>query len=273
MSCKFTAMVEGGIPLARSIFAFNSVNVEGWALNAEAEMVPYEPLDGQLIALQFRLLRAARAILDPMLNLGLIDRERARLVLENDVGLSPAMARQELDRYMVRAPGQAGSYCYGYSRIPELRMRTELALGPKFDRLKFNNFLLDQGLLPPDQLAKAVEEQFIPRSWASWPPRRRAEMTWAPRWRRLIGESFSALVPVSAPARVAAVIAVASWCPAAPRWRRRPHASAWSGMPMPTPPATLDPSCRRRSIPRRASPASRRPRRPRRWRRAWLLPA
>ncbi|HYG06163.1 MAG TPA: DUF885 domain-containing protein [Stenotrophomonas sp.] len=159
---QFTAMVERGISLARSMFAFNSVNVEGWALYAEAEMVPYEPLDGQLIALQFRLLRAARAMLDPMLNLGMIDRERARLVLENDVGLSPAMARQELDRYMVRAPGQAGSYFYGYSRILELRMRTELALGEKFDRLKFNNFLLDQGLLPPDQLAKAVEERFIP---------------------------------------------------------------------------------------------------------------
>lgn len=159
---QFTAMVERGVSLARSMYAFNSVNVEGWALYAEAEMVPYEPLDGQLIALQFRLLRAARAMLDPMLNLGLIDRESARQVLEDKVGLSPAMARQELDRYMVRAPGQAGSYFYGYSRILELRMRTELALGPKFDRLKFNNFLLDQGLLPPDQLAKAVEEVFIP---------------------------------------------------------------------------------------------------------------
>jgi uncharacterized protein (DUF885 family) len=101
-------------------------------------------------------------MLDPMLNLGLTDRERARLVLENDVGLSPAMARQELDRYMMRAPGQAGSYFYGYSRIMELRMRTELALGAKFDRLKFNNFLLDQGLLPPDQLQSAVDEVFVP---------------------------------------------------------------------------------------------------------------
>ncbi|MCE4372102.1 DUF885 domain-containing protein [Xanthomonas hortorum] len=159
---QFTAMVERGVSLARSMFAFNSVNVEGWALYAEAEMVPYEPLDGQLIALQFRLLRAARAMLDPMLNLGLIDRERARQVLEDDVGLSPAMTRQELDRYTVRAPGQAGSYFYGYTRILELRMRTELALGKKFDRLAFNNFLLDQGLLPPDQLAKAVETQFVP---------------------------------------------------------------------------------------------------------------
>lgn len=159
---QFTAMVERGVSLARSMFAFNSVNVEGWALYAEAEMVPYEPLDGQLIALQFRLLRAARAMLDPSLNLGLIDRERARQVLEEDVGLSEPMARQELDRYTYNAPGQAGSYFYGYTRILELRMRTELALGKQFDRRAFNNFLLDQGLLPPDQLAKAVEEQFIP---------------------------------------------------------------------------------------------------------------
>lgn len=159
---QFTAMVERGVSLARSMFAFNSVNVEGWALYAEAEMVPYEPLDGQLIALQFRLLRAARAMLDPSLNLGLTDRERARLVLEEDVGLSEPMARQELDRYTFNAPGQAGSYFYGYTRILELRMQTELALGKKFDRKAFNNFLLDQGLLPPDQLAKAVREQFVP---------------------------------------------------------------------------------------------------------------
>ena len=160
---QFAAMVERGLSLARTLFAFNSVNVEGWALYAEAEMVPYEPAEGQMIALQFRLLRAARAMLDPMLNLGLIDRERARLVLEHDVGLSPAMARQELDRYTFNAPGQAGSYFYGYSRILELRMQTELALGPAFDRQAFNDFLLDQGLLPPDQLAEAVRTQFVPR--------------------------------------------------------------------------------------------------------------
>jgi uncharacterized protein (DUF885 family) len=159
---QFTAMVERGVSLARSMFAFNSVNVEGWALYAEAEMVPYEPVEGQMIALQLRLLRAARAILDPMLNLGLIDRERAGQILENDVGVSKAMAKQELDRYMFNAPGQAGSYFYGYSRILELRMQTELALGEKFDRLAFNNFLIDQGMLPPDLLGKAVREQFVP---------------------------------------------------------------------------------------------------------------
>ena len=163
---QFTAMVERGVSLARTLYAFNSVNVEGWALYAEAEMVPYEPLEGQLIALQFRLLRAARAMLDPMLNLGLTDRDAAFRVLTGEVGVSNAMARQEVDRYTVRSPGQAGSYFYGYAQIMQLRAETELALGAKFDRQRFNDFLLDQGLLPPKLLAKAVREVFVPREKA-----------------------------------------------------------------------------------------------------------
>ncbi len=160
---QFTAMVERRISLARVLFAFNSVNVEGWALYAEAELTPYMPLEAQFAALQFRLMRAARAMLDPMLNLGMIDRARAGEILMRDVGLSPAMARQELDRYIFDAPGQAGSYFHGYARILELRAETELALGERFDRLAFNNFLLDQGLLPPHLLAEAVRERFVPR--------------------------------------------------------------------------------------------------------------
>jgi uncharacterized protein (DUF885 family) len=159
---QFSAMVEHGVSLARSLFAFNSVNVEGWALYAEWMMVPYEPAAGQMIALQLRLLRAARAFLDPMLNLGLIDRQRAHDILVNDVGISEAFAREELDRFMFRSPGQATAYFYGYSRILQLRARTEVALGDKFNLRQFNDFILSQGLLPPDQLAEAVDQQFIP---------------------------------------------------------------------------------------------------------------
>ena len=159
---QFSAMVERGVSLARSLFAFNSVNVEGWALYAEAEMKPYEPLEGQLFTLQARLQRAARAFLDPMLNLGLITRERAHDILTQEVGLSEAMTRQEVDRYTFRSPGQATAYFYGYIRLMELRTATEVALGPKFNRQAFNDFLIGQGLLPPDLLAKAVREQFIP---------------------------------------------------------------------------------------------------------------
>ncbi|MGH8481389.1 MAG: DUF885 family protein, partial [Nevskiaceae bacterium] len=42
---QFSAMVEKGISTARAVFAFNSVNVEGWGLYAEAEVQPYLPAE------------------------------------------------------------------------------------------------------------------------------------------------------------------------------------------------------------------------------------
>jgi uncharacterized protein (DUF885 family) len=158
---QFAQMVANGVSQARALYAFNSVNVEGWALYAEAEMLPYEPVEGQLIALQHRLLRQSRAMLDPMLNLGLTDIPTARRILEED-GFSPAMVKQEVDRYTFRAPGQAGSYFYGYSQLADLRVATELALGDKFDRMAFNDFIVNQGLLPISLLGAAVREKFIP---------------------------------------------------------------------------------------------------------------
>jgi hypothetical protein len=159
---QFASMVEHGVSIARAIFAFNSANVEGWGLYSEAEMQPYEPLDGQLITLQLRLQRAARAIIDPMLNLGMITPEAARQFLQQEVCLSPAFAKSEVDRYTFLSPGQATSYYYGYSRIMQLRGETEVKLGTAFDRQKFNDFILSQGLLPPDLMKKAVDEVFIP---------------------------------------------------------------------------------------------------------------
>ena len=71
-------MIESGVSLARALFAFNSTNVEGWGLYAEAITLPFMPLDGQLISLQLRLQRAARAFLDPELQTGKTTPEKAQ---------------------------------------------------------------------------------------------------------------------------------------------------------------------------------------------------
>ncbi|HEY0333642.1 MAG TPA: DUF885 domain-containing protein [Stenotrophomonas sp.] len=159
---QFAGMIERGVSLTRALFAFNSVNAEGWGLYSEMEMLPYEPPAGQFVALQFRLLRAARAFLDPMLNLGLITPERVREVLIREGGFSEALAQQEIERYTFQSPGQAAAYFYGYTRILQLRMETEVALGERFDRLAFNDFLIAQGMLPPDLIAEAVHDGFVP---------------------------------------------------------------------------------------------------------------
>lgn len=158
---QFASMIEKGVSAARAIFAANSVNVEGWALYSEAMTKPYMPLDGQFISLQFQLLRAARAFLDPELQMGKVMPKEALQILKEDVVLSDAFANQEVERYTFMAPGQATSYFYGYMRLLELREATERALGTKFDQQKFHDFILAQGLLPPALLRKAVFQQFI----------------------------------------------------------------------------------------------------------------
>lgn len=158
---QFTTMLRGGISTARALFAFTSANVEGWALYAEAIAKPYMPLEGQLISLRDRLLRAARIWLDPMLNMGLISAEEAKRVLMVEVVLDDLSAQTEIDRYTFRSPAQATAYYYGYENLQSLRASTELRLQDRFNQQEFHDFLLAQGLLPPEVLSKAVRENFI----------------------------------------------------------------------------------------------------------------
>jgi uncharacterized protein (DUF885 family) len=153
---QFSRMIEMGVSQARAIFASNSVNVEGWGLYSEAITLPFMPDEGQLISLQLRLQRAARAFLDPELQAGKWTPEAALAFLQREVGLSPAFATEEVDRFTFRAPGQATAYFYGYTRLLELRETAQKQLGARFDQLRFHDLLLSEGLLPPDLMRKAV---------------------------------------------------------------------------------------------------------------------
>ena len=161
---QFDSMLEHGVSVARVRYAFNSTNVEGWGLYSEYLIKPYMPLEGQLVSLDYRLLRAARAFLDPELQSGKITVADAYRVLQDDVVSSHAFAEEEVERYTYRAPGQANSYFYGYTKLIALREDTEKALSAKqvkFDQKKFHDFILAQGLLPPDLMRKAVMDDFV----------------------------------------------------------------------------------------------------------------
>jgi uncharacterized protein (DUF885 family) len=163
---QFSSVVEAGVSTARILFAFNSANVEGWGLYAEALVRPYLPLEGQLISLQYRLMRAARMFLDPMLNLGLITPEEAKRLIMEDIGISESWAQNEVERYTYRIPGQATAYFYGYNKMQALRTQTELKMRNKFDQRAFHDFVLAQGILPPDILKDAVLNGFVPEQLA-----------------------------------------------------------------------------------------------------------
>ena len=158
---QFDSMVEHGVSLARALYAFNSTNAEGWGLYSEYITLPYMPPEGQLISLQFRLLRAARAFLDPELQSGKVKPADAMRVLTEDVVLSKPFANQEVERYTYRSPGQANSYFYGYTQLLDLRRKTEAKMGSRFNAGKFHDFILAQGLLPPDLMERAVMNDFV----------------------------------------------------------------------------------------------------------------
>jgi uncharacterized protein (DUF885 family) len=159
---QFASMVEQGMSVARARFAFNSANVEGWGLYSEALVLPYMPPEGQLAALQIRLLRMARALLDPQINLGRMTPEQAKAFLMKEVVLSEPFAQSEVDRYSYRMPGQATAYYYGYVKLEALKTLAEIALGDRFDLQAFNDFVIAQGILPPNLMKRAVIEDFIP---------------------------------------------------------------------------------------------------------------
>jgi uncharacterized protein (DUF885 family) len=82
---------------------------------------------------------AARAFLDPELHAG-ITPENAHKLLTQDVVLSEAMAKQEVDRYTFRMPGQATMYFYEYTALLDLRREAEESLGTSFDQRGFHDF-------------------------------------------------------------------------------------------------------------------------------------
>ena len=159
---QFSSVIESGVSIARAVFALNSANVEGWGLYAEAIVRPYLPLEGQMISLQYRLMRAGRMFLDPMLNLGMITPEEAKRLIVEDMAVGESWAQNEIERYTYRIPGQATAYYYGYNKMQALRAQTELKLRDKFDQKAFHDFVLAQGTLPPDILKDAVMNDFVP---------------------------------------------------------------------------------------------------------------
>ena len=164
---QFASMVEQGMSVARARFAFNSANVEGWGLYSEALVLPYMPPEGQLAALQIRLLRMARAMLDPMINTGRMTPAQAKAFLMKEVVLSEPFAQSEVDRYSYRSPGQATAYYYGYVKLRALKTLAEIELGERFNLKAFNDFIIAQGILPPELMKQAVLEEFIPSQKAA----------------------------------------------------------------------------------------------------------
>lgn len=153
---QFSAVLDRGVSIIRANYAFNSVNVEGWALYAEWLMEQSLSQDEKMGLLMSRMMRNARMFLDPEIHLGMITPQEAKRVITEEVGMSPEWAELELQRYMYRSPGQAPSYYYGYLKLREMRTQAIERLGANFSDRCFHDAILDAGLLPLDILAEKM---------------------------------------------------------------------------------------------------------------------
>lgn len=153
---QLSTLKDRRLSRARTDFSRNATSIEGWATYAESIMQPYMPLEGKFMSLQFQLLRAARAFLEPELQFGKITTADALKVLTEDAGFSKFFAEQEVKRYISRFPGQAPSYFYGSQQLLELRSQTEQRLGKQFNAQSFNDFVLSQGFLTSKLLARVL---------------------------------------------------------------------------------------------------------------------
>jgi uncharacterized protein (DUF885 family) len=158
---QFATLRDQHLSQARTSFAANGTTTEGWATYAEAMMQPYMPIEGRFMSLQFELLRAARAFLEPELQFGKITIEEALRTITQDVGFSKFFAQQEVKRYTETMQGQAPTYFYGSQQFWQLRSQVEQTLGKKFTPQKFHDFVLSQGFLMPKVLQQLFSSQIM----------------------------------------------------------------------------------------------------------------
>ncbi len=157
----YACVLSSGLSRVRTALDDNiRASVEGWAQYAEAELRPDLPVGAQLVALQQRLLRAARAFLDPGLHLGRVTVGEASRVLTQEAGASGALARQEVERYTFGEPAVATTYFAGCVALLELRAEVEEHLGAAFDPCAFHDLILRQGFLDPRRLRSRVLAAF-----------------------------------------------------------------------------------------------------------------
>jgi Bacterial protein of unknown function (DUF885) len=156
---QFTTAIARGMSTARTLFAFNAANVEGWALYCEGLMRPFMPRESRFVALQYLLIRQARAFLDPGLQTGRVSVSEVQRVLHDELGASAALTESEVKRYTFQTPGQATAYFFGLEKLQRLRTEVESALGPRFDLARFNDAILHQGFIPLALVADAVKSE------------------------------------------------------------------------------------------------------------------
>lgn len=141
-------------------YSFFTAYQEGWALYTELlskEMGLYKDDLDEVGRITMELWRACRLVVDTGIHAMGWSRKKAIAYFTANTALTRDNIAREIDRYFVY-PGQACAYQLGKNKILELRERSKVALGQKFDIRAYHDTILQNGALPLPVLERIVND-------------------------------------------------------------------------------------------------------------------
>ncbi|MBS1839497.1 MAG: DUF885 domain-containing protein [Acidobacteria bacterium] len=136
-----------------------SAFVEGWGLYSESlgeDLGLYKDPYSKFGQLTYDMWRAVRLVVDTGMHTMGWSRDQAIQFFKDNTGKTDQDIIVEVDRYIVW-PGQALAYKIGQLKIRELRTLAEKELGPKFNKRKFHDAVLENGAIPLNILESNIK--------------------------------------------------------------------------------------------------------------------
>ena len=133
--------------------------VEGWAHYAETlgkDMGFFKDPHSYYGHLSGQMLRSVRLVVDTGMHAKGWSKQKAWDYYRSQMPTSDVDSENEINRY-ITWPGQALAYKVGHLKFRELREKSKLALGEKFNIREFHDEVLRHGALPLDVLEKTVD--------------------------------------------------------------------------------------------------------------------